>query len=107
MNPRARPDEVVQRRGRHHLTDADTTYHPVCGPSVEFEPGMSGYGRPYLPDTIELRPGHRSATGAWMFPCPPCGYAPGALGPRQASRTRSTGTVSGMVAGLLPLPTIC
>lgn len=27
--------------------------------------------------------------------------------PRHASRTRSTGTVSGMVAGLLPLPTRC
>src|SRR5664279_4879647 len=48
---------------------------PVCGPSVQFEPGMAGYGRPYLPDTIELRPGHRSANGAWTFPRPPCDCA--------------------------------
>jgi len=41
---------------------------PVCGTSVQFEPGMAGYGRPYLPDAIELRLGHRPRRVLGRFP---------------------------------------
>lgn len=48
-------------------------------------------------------------TSRWSIGFPKLGRRTSLLSvsPRQASKARSTGTVTGMVAGLLPLPTRC